>query len=126
MSSRNVTFFIECVEDNTPSSMVHDIDNGSKSSEDNLENVLDGIQNVKTTGGSDNVADDRVSQDDTLVLRFIEKSNGDLAGEKNINCRQPTLKRLGASASEIVDKLVIPKYMKQDFSLNTAKPKRLK
>ena len=40
---------------NTPS-MVDDIDEGSKSSDD-LENVYDGIQNVETTG-SDNVGDD--------------------------------------------------------------------
>ena len=38
-----------------------------------------------------------------LTLRFIEKSNGDLAGEKTMNCKQPTEKRLAASASEIVD-----------------------
>ena len=85
VSSRNVTF-IECVENNTPS-MVADIDEGSKSS-DNLENVHDGIQNVKTTG-LDNVRNNEVYQDDTLTLRFIEKGTGkgDLAGKKPMNYR---------------------------------------
>ena len=55
--------------------MVVDIDEGSQSSDD-LENEYEGIQNVKTTG-SYNVGDDKAvkKQDDTLTLRFIEKSN---------------------------------------------------
>ena len=62
--------------------VVGDIDKGSKSSED-LETVFDGIQNAETTS-SDNVRDDDEvkNQDGTLTLRFIEKSNGDMAGEK--------------------------------------------
>ena len=57
------------------------------------------------TTGSDNVGDDAAvkKQDGTLTLRFIEKIYGDLAGEKTMNCKQPTEKRLGASASKIVD-----------------------
>ena len=39
--------------------MVDAVDRGNKSS-DNLENVHDGIQNVKTTS-SDNVGDDEVN-----------------------------------------------------------------
>ena len=72
--------------------VVDDINKGSKSSND-LENVYDGTQNVGITdsnyAGDD---DDAVSQDDTLTLRFIEKSSGYLAGEKNINCKQSTEK----------------------------------
>ena len=64
---------ISCYEkNNAPSSMVvGDIDKGSS---DNLENVYDGIQNVKTTG-SDNVGDDDAVKnlEGTLSLRFIEK-----------------------------------------------------
>ena len=60
--------------------VVDNIDKGSNNS-DNLENVYDGIQNVKTTGPN-NVGNDQVNQDDTFALRFIEKDNGDLAGEK--------------------------------------------
>ena len=57
------------------------------------------------TAGSDNVGDDDAvkQQDCTLTLWFIEKSNDDLAGEKNMNCKQPTEKRLRASASEIAN-----------------------
>ena len=75
-----------CEKNNPPSSMVvDDIDKGRKSS-DNLENVYDGIENVKTTG-SINVEGDAINQDDTLTLRFIEKGNdGYLAGEKTMNC----------------------------------------
>ena len=72
-----------CEKNNPPSSVViDDIDKGSKSSDD-LENEYDGIQNVETTG-SDNVGDDDAvkKQDGTLTLRFIEKSNGDIVGEK--------------------------------------------
>ena len=55
--------------------VVDDIDEGSKSLDD-LENEYDGMQNVKTTssdivGGYEAVK----KQDDTLTLRFIEKSN---------------------------------------------------
>ena len=61
--------------------MVDDIEKGSKSSDD-LENVFDGIQNVETTDSNNVGDDDEVKdQDGTLTLRFIEKSNGDLAGE---------------------------------------------
>ena len=67
--------------------MVDGIDKRSKSS-DGLENENDGIQNVETTG-SDNVGDDDAvkQQNGTLILRFIEKSNGDMAGEKTMNCK---------------------------------------
>ena len=96
---------VSCCEKNNPPSsvVVDDIDKGSKSSDD-LENEYDGIQNEETTG-SDSVGDDNgiKKQDGTLILRFIEKKYGDLAGEKTMNCKQPTEKRLGAFASEIVD-----------------------
>ena len=85
VSSCNVTS-IKCVESNTPS-MVVDIDEGCKSSDDlENENEYDGIQNVKTTG-SYNVGDDNAvkKQDDTLTLRFIEKSNREITGEKTMN-----------------------------------------
>ena len=84
--------------------MVDDFYKGSRSSDD-LENVYDRIQNLETTGGSDNIGDDNsVNQDDTLTLRSIEKGNDDLAGGKTLNCKQPrTEKQLGASASEIVN-----------------------
>ena len=70
--------------------MVVDIDEGSKSSED-LGNEYDGIQNVKTTssvivGGYEAVK----KKDHTLTLRFIGKSGRDIAGEKTMNCKQPT------------------------------------
>ena len=59
------------------------IDNGSKSSDD-PENVYNNsIQNLETTC-SDKFGDDH-SQDGMLIVRFIKKSNGVLAGEKNIN-----------------------------------------
>ena len=56
------------------------------------------------TTASDYVGDDDAvkKQDGTLTLRFIEKINGDLAGRKTMNCKQPTEKQLGASASELV------------------------
>ena len=95
-----------CKKNNPPSSIVVDgIDKESKSS-DYLENEYDVIQNVKTTG-SDNVGGDEAvkHQDDKLTLRFREKSNGDTAGEKTMNCKQPTEKQLGASVSEIVDNI---------------------
>ena len=82
--------------------VVNDIDEGSKSL-DYLENEYDGMQNVKTTssdivGGYEAVK----KQDNTLTLRFIEKSNRDITGEKTRNCcKQPTEKQLGAAASEI-------------------------
>ena len=93
-----------CEKNDPPSSMVvDDIDKGDKSSDD-LENEYDGIQNVETTG-SDSVRDDDAvkKQDGTSTLRFIETSNGDMVGKKNMSCKQPTQKRLGASASETVD-----------------------
>ena len=52
--------------------VVGDTDKGSKSS-DNLENVYDRIQNVKITVSNINVGDGKVTQDDTLTWRFIEK-----------------------------------------------------
>ena len=91
-----------CEKNNPPSSMVVDIDEGSKSS-DGLENAYDGIQTVKTTS-SYNVGDDEAveKQDDTLTLRFIEKSNRDITGERTMNCcKEPTEKQLAAPASEI-------------------------
>ena len=43
------------------------------------------------TTGLDNVGDDDVvNQDGKLTLRIIIKSNGNQAGEKNMNCKQPT------------------------------------
>ena len=53
----------------------------------------------RETAGSDNVRDDDTvkNQDGTFALRFIEKSNGDMTGEKPMNHKQPTEKRLGAS-----------------------------
>ena len=73
-----------CCEKNNPSSsmMVDDIDKVSKSS-DNLENVYDKMKNVETAD-SDNVGGNDVvkNQEGTLTLRFIKKSNGDVAGEK--------------------------------------------
>ena len=46
-----------------------------------------GIQNVKTTG-SYNVGDDEAveKEDNTLTLRFIEKRNRDITGEKTLIC----------------------------------------
>ena len=84
---------VSCCEKNDPpaSIVVDDIDKGSKSSDD-LENEYDGIQLINITG-SDNVGDDEAvkNQDDLLTLRFIEKGNdGDLAVEKNMNCKHPT------------------------------------
>ena len=54
---------------------------------DEGRNEYQGIQNVKTTG-SYNVGDDEVveRQDNTLTLRFIEKRNRDITGEKTLNC----------------------------------------
>ena len=76
-----------CEKDNLPSFTVDDIDKESNSSED-LESVYDGIQSLETAG-SDNVGNDSsVNQDGTLTLRFIEKSNGDLAGVTNMNSEQ--------------------------------------
>ena len=71
----------------------------SKSSDNNVENEYDVIQNVKITGWDNVGNDDAVkNQHDTLTLRFIEKGNdGDLAREKNMNCKHPTEKQLGAS-----------------------------
>ena len=92
-----------CEKDNPPSFMVDDIDKESNSSED-LESVNDGIQSLETAG-SDNVGNDSsVNQDGTLTLRFIEKSNEDLVGVKNMNCEQrKTEKQLGTFAFKIVD-----------------------
>ena len=72
-----------CEKKKPPSSIVVDDINKRSKSSDHLENICDGIKNVKTTD-SDNVGDDDVNRGDTLTLRFIEKGNdGDLAGEKN-------------------------------------------
>ena len=57
------------------------------------------------TTGSYNVGDDEAveKQDDTSTLRFTEKSNRIMKGEKIRNCcKQPTEKQLGASTSEIL------------------------
>ena len=72
-----------CEKNNPPLSMmmvIDRIDKGSKSSDD-LGNEYDGIQSVKTTGLF-NVGDDEAvkKQDDTLALRFIEKSDRDITG----------------------------------------------
>ena len=66
-----------CEKNNPPSSMIVGIDEGSKSS-DHLGNEYE-IQNVETTtttSGLDNVGKNNAveKQDDTLTLRFIEKS----------------------------------------------------
>ena len=70
------------------------IDEGRSKSSDDLGNEYQGIQNVKTTG-SYNVGDDEAverqdntlaKQDNTLTLRFIEKRNRDIRGEKTLNC----------------------------------------
>ena len=76
VSSRNATF-TKCVGSNTPS-MVDDIDEGSKSSDD-LESVYDGIQNMETTG-SDNVGDDDAvkTQHGPFDLAVHKKRNGDM------------------------------------------------
>ena len=59
-----------CEKNNPPSSMVVDIDERSKSSDD-LENEYKGIQNVKTTGSYNVGGDEAVKkQDDTLTLRL--------------------------------------------------------
>ena len=68
-------------------------DEGSKSL-DHLENE-DEIQNVETTRttGLDNVGENNAleKQDNTLNLRFIEKRNRGMKGEKTMNCcKQPT------------------------------------
>ena len=88
--------------------MVIDIGEGSSKRLDDLENEYEGIQNIKTTG-SYNVGDDEAikKQDATSTLRFIEKSDRDIAGEKTINCKQPTEKQLGASKSSL-EKAVPP------------------
>ena len=87
-TSTSISSEVSCFEkDNPPSSMVDNIDKESNSSKD-LESVNDGIQSLETVG-SDNVGNDNsVNQDGTSTLRFIEKSNGDLAGVKNMNCEQ--------------------------------------
>ncbi|CAM9712348.1 unnamed protein product [Ascophyllum nodosum] len=95
-----------CEKNNPPSSMIVGIDEGSKSS-DHLGNEYE-IQNVETTtttSGLDNVGNNNAveKQDDTLTLRFIEKSNGGMKGEKTMNCcKHPTEKQLGASTSEVL------------------------
>ena len=91
---------VSCYEKDKTSSMVDNVDKGSKSLDD-LKSVYDGIQNIEITG-SNNIRDDNtVNQDGTLTLRFIEKSDGDLVEENPMNCKQPTKKQLRASASEI-------------------------
>ena len=47
---------------------------------------------METTSSDSRVGDDddTANRDDTLTLRLIEKSNGDIAGEKTMNCKQPT------------------------------------
>ena len=77
--------------------MVVGIDEGSKSS-DHLENE-DEIQYVETTRttGLDNVGENNAveKQDNTLTLRFIERSNRGMKGEKTMNyCKEPTEKQL--------------------------------
>ena len=65
------------------------------------------MENTRTTG-LDNVGESSAvkKQNDTLTLRFIEKSNTiqynrDITGEKIRDCcKQPTEKQLGASTSE--------------------------
>ena len=83
--------------------MVDGIDKGNKSSDD-LENEYQGIQNVKATGSYNARDDESVKkQDNTLTLRFIEKSSINTI-EKTMNCcKEPTEKQLGASTSEILD-----------------------
>ena len=94
-----------CEKNNSPSSMVVGIDEGSKIS-DHLENEYE-IQNVETTTttGLDNVGENNAveKQDKTLNLQFTEKSSMDITGEKTMNCcKQTTEKQLGASTSEVL------------------------
>ena len=87
VSSRNVTF-IECVESNTPS-MVDDIDEGSKSSDDLENNVYDGIQNLESTT-LDNVEGSHgpVRQYNRMILRASRKSRDNLKEAKSLNSRE--------------------------------------
>ena len=77
VSSRDVTF-IECEESNTPS-MVDDIDEGSKSSDD-LQNIYDGVQNLESTT-LDNIEGNHspVHEYNRMTLRFSRKSKENLA-----------------------------------------------
>ena len=95
---------VSCCEKNNPPSsmMVDDIDKGGESS-DELENECNGKQNAETTRSDNNVGDkdETVNQDETLTLRLEENKNGDIAGEKTMNCKQPIEKKLGTSASKL-------------------------
>ena len=84
VSSRNVTF-IECVESKTPS-MVDDIDEGSKSSDDLENNVYDGIQHLESTT-LDNVEGSHgpVRQYNRMTLRASRKSRDNLTEAKSLN-----------------------------------------
>ena len=85
VSSRNVTL-IECVDSSTPS-MVDDIGEGSKSYDD-LENVYNGIQNLKSTT-LDNVEGSHgpVHQYNRMTLRSSRKSKDNLAEARSLNSR---------------------------------------
>ena len=63
------------------------IDEGRSKSSDDLGNEYQGIQNVKTTSLY-NVGDGEgvEKQENTLTLRFIEKRNRDITGEKTLKC----------------------------------------
>ena len=87
-SSRNVTS-IECVESNTPS-MVDDIDEGSRSSDD-LENVYqyDRIRNLESTT-LDDVEGSHcpVHQYNRMTLQSRRKSKDNLAEAKSLASRE--------------------------------------
>ena len=95
-----------CEKNNPPSSMAIDIDEGSKNS-DHLENGDDGTKRKTASSGIVGGYEAVKKQDDTLTLRFIEKSDRDIAGEKTMNSKQPTEKQLGASKSSL-EKAVPP------------------
>ena len=55
-------------------------------SSDDLQSVYNGIKTLKITG-SDNVGNDNsINQDGTLTKCLIEKVNGYVLREKNMNC----------------------------------------
>ena len=77
---------------------------------------------MESTSSDDVGNDDAVkNQDNTLTLRFIEKSIGDMAGEKIMNCcEQPTEKKLRASASKILNNTVsLEKVVSPVFRIKT-------
>ena len=83
MSSRDVTF-IERVESNTPS-MVDDIDEESKSSDD-FGNIYHGVPNLEsTTLGNAEGSHGPVHQYNRMTLRSSRKRRDNLAEAKSLN-----------------------------------------